>query len=199
MNCDCPIRSAEFASNPAAPAANSAAFDVNPAESPSNSANHASNAAELRMTCHESSAPNSAEFEANKTESESNAARSLSDRSAVTSRNHRTAQFCQPDENKSPAKKKDPPKIPPPKNSQRISKDRRDPRSCPISRSGKSAQGLFPVPSFHFQLPASYSLFPVSSGFKRGNKITSRIDFAPVSTIVSRSIPIPSPAVGGSP
>ena len=37
------------------------------------------------------------------------------------------------------------------------------------------------------------------SFFNCGNKITSRIDCELVSTITKRSIPIPSPAVGGNP
>jgi hypothetical protein len=108
--CDCPIRSAEFASNPAAPEANSAAFDGNAAEYPSNSANHESNAAELQMTRTESSTPNSAAFDANKFTSESISARYPSDRSAVTCPTHRIEQFRQRNENKSTAQKQTPPK-----------------------------------------------------------------------------------------
>ncbi len=51
-----------------------------------------------------------------------------------------------------------------------------------------------------YRLPATgYRLPAVSTGRSSGNRITSRIDFAPVNIIVSRSIPIPSPAVGGIP
>ena len=37
------------------------------------------------------------------------------------------------------------------------------------------------------------------SGFSCGNRITSRIDGESVSSITSRSMPMPSPAVGGRP
>jgi len=49
------------------------------------------------------------------------------------------------------------------------------------------------------QPPASCFAPPAVCGRRSGNKITSRIDRAPVRIIVSRSIPMPSPAVGGSP
>ena len=38
---------------------------------------------------------------------------------------------------------------------------------------------------------------PQPSGRKTGKRITSRIDFVPVSNMTSRSIPIPSPPAGG--
>ena len=44
---------------------------------------------------------------------------------------------------------------------------------------------------------ASYSC--CFSGRNSGKRITSRIDFDPVSSMVSRSMPIPSPPVGGMP
>ncbi len=47
-------------------------------------------------------------------------------------------------------------------------------------------------------VPAADHGSPVC-GFSSGNRITSRIDFAPVRIIVSRSTPNPSPAVGGKP
>ena len=51
-----------------------------------------------------------------------------------------------------------------------------------------------------FGLPSSHSeALALPCGRSSGNRITSRIDFAPVRIIVSRSMPMPSPAVGGSP
>ncbi len=61
-------------------------------------------------------------------------------------------------------------------------------------------QVWIPAPRACFQNFLSLSAIPISpSGLNSGNKITSRIDGEFVSSITSRSIPRPSPPVGGIP
>ncbi len=70
-----------------------------------------------------------------------------------------------------------------------------NPAGCPTCLAfGRPGSSLHPKPGGACDYSAA---FP--SGRSSGNRITSRIDFDPVRIIVSRSIPMPSPAVGGSP
>jgi len=67
-----------------------------------------------------------------------------------------------------------------------------------LSRSSSIATICAGSCSYFFAL-SGFASSPLPSGRNCGNKITSRIECESVSNMVNRSMPIPSPAVGGMP
>src|SRR4051812_48762695 len=76
--------------------------------------------------------------------------------------------------------------------------DDRDDRLLPLR--SKIAECDEPLELLHCSNSRRRAAIPISpSGRSWGNRMTSRIDFTPLKIIVRRSMPIPSPAVGGIP
>ncbi len=84
----------------------------------------------------------------------------------------------------------------------RVASSRGRPPACLyfVPEKNRQAGGLS-LPTLYSPLPApsSGAASGAASGRSNGNKITSRMEREPVSSITRRSMPMPSPAVGGMP
>src|SRR5690348_11135923 len=77
-------------------------------------------------------------------------------------------------------------------------RDHRDDRLLPLG--AQIAKRDDPLEPLHLSNSRRRSAIPISpSGRNSGNRITSRMEPDPVRIIVSRSMPMPSPAAGGMP